>query len=196
MSWESWRPSSPVGDLAELSESDKEAVREAQLAQLAAGYGLSDPPKVQLERWIRPEELGPISEKCFGEAGFEVRSTPDGQGYEIITQVGKDQRDALHLTAYTCTARFFIDPRAMQPLTHDQLRIIHEFFGDFMIPCLRRLGYTPTDPPTLETFIATYSTTPWSPLKDAGVNENDVEAWDEIVKTCHQGPPAAALYGE
>lgn len=79
-SWSSWRPSRPVRDLAQLSEADKRAVRDADLAQRASRYPVTDPPAVELERWIMPHEIGPTAEACMADAGFVVKSNEDGQG--------------------------------------------------------------------------------------------------------------------
>ena len=191
--WEDWRPREPVRDLKKLSESDKMAMRESILNDLAQSYGFEDAPVVELDRWIRPEEMGSTAEKCFDDAGFEVESTPDGTGFRVISNVGESQRDALNMTAYQCRARHFIDPDAMQPLTRDQSRVVYEYYIAVLVPCLQGLGHETGKPPSLDTFVSTDLASQWSPIRDLGLGD---AALDVALDRCHQAPPLPALYGE
>lgn len=192
-SWSGWRPSQPVRDLAQLSEADKRAVRDADLAQRANRFSISDPPTVELERWIMPHERGPTAEACLADAGFTVKSHEDGHGFSLASPVPADQTDAYHRAIYVCEARFFLDPTYLQPLTHDQLVVIHEYYETYLIPCLREQGQSPSPLPSRETFIATYFEQGYSPYSDL---ELDDAALQELTAVCRQDPPVVAMFGE
>ena len=197
VAWEDWRPVEPVRDLPRLADSDKLVMRKEHLASLAASYGIDDPPEVELERWIYPTEHGPTQKECFAEAGFEVESGPEGEGVRVVGPVNDAQAPLLNLAHYTCTARFYIDPDFMQFPTTDQIRVSYEYMTEVLIPCLKEQGYDPSDPPALETYIASYGGAQWwSPYAAAGIHSGMAEYENLTQGVCRGDPPAAARYGE
>ena len=197
VAWADWRPQEPVRDLPRFTEAEKLAMRTEFLAGIAERYGIDDPPEVELERWIHPTEHGPTHEVCFAEAGFEVEGGPEGEGVQVVSRPAEAQRDLLNLAYYTCTARFFLDPDYTQLMTPDQLRVTYEYYREMLSPCLREQGYEPSEPPSLETFMATYGTADqWSPYDGLGITPEDRKTWERLYEgVCHGGPPAAARYG-
>ena len=191
--WQDWRPSEPVRDLAKLSEADKLALRTSNLANLAQQFEITDPPEVELERWIRVDEIGPTAAECLGEAGFDVESTSNGQGWRLVSALGEGQGPALDLAYYTCAARYSVDPAMTQPQTRDQQRVMHEYFTDMLIPCLQQLGYQAPEVPSLETFTGMGGR--WSPIQEIGLDPSE-DRMDQVLDACEQAPPPTALYGE
>ena len=192
----SWRPGQPVRDLPTMAEEEKLALRESALADHARSLDISDPPEVALVRWIRTDEQGPSAEACLAEAGFTVESDSSGQGWRLVSQIAAEQAHAFHLASYTCTAQYFVDPAMMQSLTSDQLRVLYEYHVEVSIPCLAKLGYPRPEPPSLETFLGTFDTDPWLPVKNIGLDLSGGDEVDRVLEACEQSPPVAALYGE
>ena len=198
VAWADWRPREPVRDLKALAESDKLALRERQLAEVARAGRITEVPKVALERWIHPTEVGAVAEECFAEAGFEVRSVANGEGFDVVSQVSGDQGKVLSLAHYVCTARFFVDPYYMQLPTRDQIRVTYEYYIEVLSPCLGGQGYEVPEPPSLETFIAQHWTPEeWTPYKAAGIDSQEPGIYELLYEgTCRSGPPPGARYGE
>ena len=94
--WAEWRPSEPVRDFVPMPESEKMRVRADQLGELAKGYAIVDPPDIDLERWVRPDELLSTQGQCYREMGVEV--VPDSRGFHMASEVSG-------LQTYICTAR-------------------------------------------------------------------------------------------
>ena len=191
-SWADWRPTEPVRDLRQLSEAEKRAIRDSDLAQRAERLLDGDPPEVALERWIMPHEIGPTSEECLAAAGFTVTSHEDGHGFRPVSAVPESQAQAYNRAIFVCHARFFLDPTYLQPLTRDQLVAIHEYYETYLIPCLRENGQTPSPLSSRETFVATYLERPENPYSTL---ELDDDALMELTAICPQGPPTIALFG-
>lgn len=168
------------------------------MIDLARGAGIAEVPEVPLERWIHPTERGPTAEECFAEAGFEVKSTLNGEGFDVISQVSGTQGKVLNLTHYVCAARFFVDPNYLQPPTRDQIRVTYEYYLEVLSPCLREQGYQVPEPPSLETFIAQqWTPEEWTPYKAAGIDSQDLATYELLYEgACRQAPPPAARYGE
>ncbi|MFT3889160.1 MAG: hypothetical protein QM713_13480 [Arachnia sp.] len=188
--WKEWRPKEPVRDRKSFTEEEKLALRATNLKEQAEQLNLAEPPEVPLERWIRSDEFGAVSEKCYAEYGFDVKGTFDGLGLKVVTRPAEDQASLFDLTTYTCSARFSVDPEYRQPITEDQMRVRYEYELDFLIPCLQDLGYTTPQPPSLETYVSTFWTENWSAW-------NALEEADAILEAaCPPTPPTGAWIGE
>ena len=148
-----WRPREPVGDLRHLTEEERLSFRAADLAQLALGLDLPDPPEVALERWIRYDEMGPVLSQCFSEAGVQALIDPTRHGFPNVTGSyrGPNDQEVERRTygtpVYICHARFTLDPTYQQPPTRDQARVTYEFETEFWVPCVRAAGFDVLDPP-------------------------------------------------
>lgn len=190
LAWKDWRPKEPVRDRKSFTEEEKLALRATYLKEQAEQLNLAEPPEIALERWIRSDEFGAVSEKCYAEYGFDVKSTLDGRSLDVVTFPAEDQVPLFDLTVYTCSARFSVDPGYRQPITQDQMRVRFEYELDFLIPCLQDLGHTTPEPPSLETYISTFWTDNWSAW-------NDIQAADAILEAaCPPTPPTGAWIGE
>jgi hypothetical protein len=170
---------------------------EADLRELAELHRLDDPPQdVAFERYISPEEYAAVMVPCLTEQGIPAHALPDGGvGYgEIPMEQGTLQREAL----YRCSVRFPTHPLFSEPLDDDQLRRLYGYLVGDLTACLEREGYTVPPPPTVETFIASYSGVSggvWSPYPMDDPRLERPEGWYRLNEVCPQSPPLEVLYG-
>ena len=186
-----WRPRTPVQDLPSLTEEEKRQIRELDLARRAADLRLDDPPPTwELVRWITPDEVGEVSKHCLEELGFSVESASDGHGYRLAQPLPESQVSAYHEAVYSCASRYTVDPTYGQGLTDDQLRVVHEYYTDVLMPCMAELGFAPSTVPSREQFPAAYRNEGWTPF-----NELDKASLDKVQQSCALEPPLGALFG-
>ena len=194
----SWRPSAPVRDLRELTEEEKIAFRDADLAELARTFRLEEPPDVELERWIRHDEADRFWSECYSEAGIESIVDPTRNGFPSVTarNRGPEDEELLRRTHWTpiyiCHARFSIDPVYQQPPTRDQARVAHEYQTEFWVPCVRAAGFDVLDPPDRETAIDLILAGDYWPIWPHGEPPEDDY---RINDACGNGMAAAAYLG-
>lgn len=193
-----WRPDVPVGDLVQLTEDQKHEFRTAQLAQFLANSRLAelvDVPEVELVRWIRWDEMGPVWGECGREQGVDVTYDPRGNGMTgpDFYSDGSDPDNPLSLVRYICEARFTIDPIYRQSPTRDQARVVYEYQTEVWTPCVRGLGYEPLDLPDQETYIQQFLSDDPVPTWPEGKEPTD--DLFKISRACGDGISAAAYYG-
>lgn len=185
-----WRPKVPVRDLRQFTDEEKLEFWNEHVAELASRHRLDDPPEVELERWIRFEETGPVLGRCLSEFGYEMTYDPfPGISGGPETHNGDDFTLAYEREAwYVCLARFPIDPTYLQPPTSDQARIQYDYWNEVWLPRMRGLGLRLVNPPDLKTFVQEYVArgggSPWSEVTIDG----------ESILQCGQSRPAPAAY--
>lgn len=125
---------------------------EEVLAGAAEMYGIEDPPKVEPVRQITPAESMDLINECLVERGWTMS---DG------TFTYPDEQDeAFRTDSYICTASYPIRQEYLQPLDDTAWENIYDYWVAKTLPCLRGEGIEATNPPSLETFMATRSWTP------------------------------------
>lgn len=154
-----------------------------------------DPPKVEVVRTVRPDEVDTALQACMAEQGFP--STEDGQG-QVGIQFGADQQDALNVAGYVCHARYPVDDLYLQPFSVSQLRQIYDWIVDETLPCLAADGVSPPQPPSFEIYVARYAQTGhelWSPHQEAEPPPH-VRDRTGVMSWCPDQPPDDVLYAD
>lgn len=170
---------------------------EEDLRELAEQYGLDDPPQdVEFERYISTEEYAAVMVPCLTEQGIPVRALPDGGiGFDDIPlELAPLQMEAM----YRCDARFPTHPLFAEPLDNDQLRRLYGYMVEDLLPCLEEEGYATPPPPSVETFIESYSDPEayvWSPYPVEDPRLEQEAEWARLNEVCPQTPPLEVLYG-
>jgi hypothetical protein len=127
-------------------------------------------------------------------AGFLVTVRPDG-GISF-PELTAEQSKAMEAAFDICDQQFPVDPRYEQALNQDQLEALYNWYVEESIPCLEELGYTGFEPSSLDTFIDSYDTGPWTPYNDLGgtIDQLRESDWYALQEACPQGPPLELLY--
>ena len=104
--------------------------------------------------------------QCMVDAGWQitaVHSAPPGEppGYEM-THPGQIDPEIRARTQQCYT----LAPSPRWP-SDAEIRVIYNRYVD-EYHCLVGLGYQPDPPPSVETFVASYKTGPWSPIDGTG----------------------------
>lgn len=189
--------SSPLPTLPPPPETghDWEQLYRDRLAQRAEFLGLDDPPTdVGFVQFIRADDYGRVHSECLRGQGFPAEETFDG-GIEFGS-VPQEQLDARRAAEYRCHAQYPIHPRYYLPLSEEQIRLTYDYRVEVLAPCLHEQGFDPGEPPTWETFLATFDTQDeWFPYSVVEPDAGTV-SWEEINELCPQSPPSQDLYGE
>ncbi len=162
-------------------------------AELQASGMENVPDDVEFVRFIRPDEYGSVHAECLREQGFEARER--FAGVVEFGEVPPDREVALLEARYRCLVQYPVHPRYLQPFDERQIRVLYDYNVNVLKPCLEAAGHDPGEPPSWETFLATYDTDDqWVPYD--GVRTRDRAEWEEINKRCPQIPPLDELYDE
>lgn len=183
-----WQPSNPLSSRIDMSEKEKMAKRATNLVLQAESMGLQNPPKIQLVRWITPEEWAPTLVKCLTDRGFPVGYTADG-GINSANIPG-EQAPALETAMYECMAQYSIDPRLSQSLNSEQRGILYDYLVESYVPCLGKLGVKVSSPPSREVFMATAEGDGWMPQLEISTDKVT-----EANAKCPTQPRSDVLYG-
>ena len=183
-----WQPATPLSESVEMSEAEKVRERRALLGAEARGLGLRNPPRIDLVRWISPEEWAPSMLGCLTGQGLPVGYTADG-GIDS-SRVPSNEQPALQLAMYSCTAQFTVDPRYSMPLNAEQRGILYDFLTTSYVPCLGGLGIEVAVPPSRQRFIAAGDDDGWQP--QLGLPRGRVT---EANAACPVRPRSEVLYG-
>jgi hypothetical protein len=119
---------------------------------------------------------------CMRSAGWNVTRLPDG-GWSI--KVPPEQRDAYDAAQATCAAALGPIPTVV-PLTEADIRARYEYLVR-MRDCLIALGYTISEPPSVEQFVDSWESGPWSPYNDLA-DQTGPGAWEQANEACPQVP--------
>ena len=143
-------------------------------------------PEVDVVRVVTPSEWAPAVVACLAEDGFEAEALADGG---IRSEVTGEQGEAYAIAYYTCTIRYPIDPKYLQPLNDDQLAVLYAYTRDVLAPCLESFGLVVPDAPTLEVFVENKGVAAWNVYADVPTKVTSDEMWQEISAKCPQYPP-------
>jgi hypothetical protein len=162
---------------------------EQQAAQLAGELGVTDPPKVEPVRLVKPEERGPLVEACMAEQGYSAQRLAE-EGIPL------EQTDAHALADFTCMASYPIDPIWTRPFGEAQHAVQYDYTVQTLIPCLAKRGFVTRDVPTREVFIATMTTDPFHPFAQIPPGSLSNEELDELNRACPQSAPTETLWSD
>jgi len=119
---------------------------------------------------------------CIRQEGWTVSRLPDG-GYQVAVPPG--QQDAFRRARDSCATALGPAPSA-PVLSQTEIRARYTYLVS-MRDCLIGLGYTISEPPSIDEFVDTWATGPWSPYNDLA-NQTGPSGWEEANRTCPQIP--------
>lgn len=154
--------------------------------------GLTSWPEVERIRFITEEEFPTVQAQCLTEAGFPTTADEETGSHETRTVEG--QEEAFALASYICNLQYPNDLRSAQAFTRTQLRVIHAYYRDQLIPCLQSRGLEISTLPSEETYVegTASGTNPWTPYDALPAGTPDSDAMN---KECPPMPPSEMLYG-
>ena len=156
------------------------------------------PPQVERSGWYATSlESDRMVSTCLAEAGWPNSVGPTG-GIQIDTPP-ESQRSAFEAAYVTCYAQHPVDPSYTQDWTDPQLRLVYDYWDQYLIPCLEAYGYTvdTSARPSKEAFVSAFYTPgrhQWWPFADSmrGVS---AERQAEVAQTCPELPPQDVFWG-
>jgi hypothetical protein len=165
----------------------------------ACGSPPPEPPTVAPEMMDAPGSevmptastfSGPLDEylprlaDCLQDAGWDV-TLDDQNGLSV--GVTAAQREAFQAARDRCVASLG-EPPTPAPLSEQQIRARYDYLVEAR-QCLLRLGYTISEPPSVEQFLDTYvsSSAPWSPYNELA-DETTQGQWEQATAACPQTP--------
>lgn len=183
--------------------SEDEFDYEEYLADLRQMIRIDDPPETEIVRIIAPDERAQVWEECMTEAGWAVSTTFDG-GLTPPNNMPEDQWPAYDVSDYVCLAQFPVDDSLIDHFGTEQIDIIYAYYVDDLTPCLQVRGFEMTEPPSLETFRASWvryatgayhaSETTWFPYADIDAGALSAADWENLNAACPQSPPREVLF--
>ncbi|WP_167456914.1 hypothetical protein [Microbacterium phyllosphaerae] len=177
------------GDFGSLGDDETSLYLQQEREELAEGYGIDDPPSVEVVRLIRPEEWQETLMSCMKEQGYDVTPTPDGDGVQYPDVSGEAQGRSLNIAIYTCDVKYPVSPKYTQPYNNGQLRFLYAFFIDDLVPCLKERGLTVEDVPSETAFLESEGA--WSPYNALNLSDEDYKAANTA---CGNAPDSDELY--
>jgi hypothetical protein len=128
------------------------------------------------------DEYLPLLAACLRDAGWDA--TTNERGDEMnVSGAGPGQRQAFEDAQAACERQIGVPPTP-RPLTEAEIRARYDYLVQ-MRQCLIDLGYTLAEPPTIDVFIDTWATGPWSPYNEVS-QVADRDQWAEANQKCPQ----------
>ncbi len=158
-------PPVPSGQAATPEEWDGPATREEYLASLAEMYGIEDPPPVEIVQEIGLDDDGlRLVADCYAEHGWPATFEDGGIVVDVIPP---EQQEAFALDQYVCNARYPVAEKYRSVSPEEHLRRWYAYLTTTYVPCVEALGYDISEPPSLETFLASQGSA-WIPNGQVG----------------------------
>lgn len=120
---------------------------------------------------------------CLRDGGWNVRT--DGAG-GLSADIPAEQRPAFLAARESCGATLG-EPPPVAPLSEVEIRARYAYLLEAR-GCLIDLGYTIGEPPTLDHFLESYTSGPWSPFNDLAGQTTSQAEWDKANQSCPQIP--------
>lgn len=176
-----------------LDETDQAALDD-WLAGQAEVNGITDPPHVDMVRLVSAADFPSTQVTCLHDAGFPgVSLTGDGTTFGVELP-SSDQAAVFNLAVYTCAAKYPRDPaQDRSRWTSEQKHTDYVYLTTTLVDCLTEQGFTITDIPSEETFLATWATNPWSPYAQVTAAGGGGE---ELSRTCPPDTPLELIWGD
>lgn len=172
----------------DVSDESRTLSAQEQSSVLAQELNISDPPAVETVRFVKPEDRGPFVETCLAEQGYSATA---------LAEVGipVEQQQAYELASYVCLTKYPIDAAYAREWSDVQIGIQYDWTVDRVIPCLAERGYTITEVPSREVFVATWSSNSFYPFSQIPPESLSNEAVEELNRACPQIAPSEMLWG-
>ena len=116
------------------------------------------------------EEYNALTVKCLADAGWNVEL--DGEG-GFSAHFTPEQGDAFDAALRSCEAKLGEHPPVPR-LTDAEIRALFDYQAHDLRDCLIGLGYTISEPPTVDEFVDSYYIHPWHPYTDLAPQLSDV----------------------
>lgn len=162
---------------------DPETYLEEDARRQAEALGISNPPKVEIVRFILPSE-DEIWVTCLNEAGYDFEPAPGG-GFFWPKDQRAEIKEAMNLAVYVCTQKYPADPKYSAPETEERLKWMYRYRSTTLLDCLSEQGYPYTGTPLSEQAYID-SEGGWTPYADQAI----ADVFDSLVEKCPQTPPA------
>ena len=178
---------------AEASAAAERAHREQLGKQLAKDYELSDPPEVEVVRYIASEERGEVMNDCLRESGWAV----DSGG---MVDVPAGQESKYQESQYVCAMKYPVPARYDQEWGDEQLRQQYAWTTEFVVPCLEEAGHPITNIPSESVFLERWtSERPFFPFEQVqipggGSAQQFNKAWSDLEQACPQMTPGDVMW--
>lgn len=176
-----WTPTTHVKPI-ELSDKQLAEMRLKWLDDLRAGFNLPAMTYPSLVRYVEFNEIASVLVPCLRSKGFIVAGSADGGG--ISTHIDPSQNEPFARAQVECYAMYTPDPRNLLPPTVDQKRVIYEYYSQFVIPCVRKQGFSINNLPSEAVWVA-----------DPKILEGYPWGNDQVLKACPINVPPAAYLG-
>lgn len=192
-----WKPTEVIEPVL-ATEPEKEAAYREQMDRLAESGGTPEILQVQRKDWsTTPLESDQKVASCMRADGFPVEVSPTG-GLRYSTPPAAQAR-AWALAMNTCIAQHPVDPSYTQDWSEPQLRLVYDYWDQYLIPCLEAQGFTvdTSTRPSKESFVTAFFTPgrhDWWPLQ-ATMRGVPQERQTQVVQTCPELPPQDVFWG-
>jgi len=163
---------------------------ESRAEQWASFYGVSDPPEIDVVRYVGTEELDATLRECMTAAGYPTESNGG-------VNVPAGNEDAFALAQYTCAVQYPVPERYTKAWTDEEIRVQYRWTVDFVIPCLESRNHPIADPPSESVFVDSWRSAPYFPFSQVSLSvaeENFNQAWAELEQACPQQAPGEVLW--
>lgn len=179
--------SQPGGQEEDTELTTAELTRHKEyLTSMAEFYGISDPPDVEVQRWVMPEEVGAAINSCVLEQGYKLLE--DG----VTWAVPEKQKPAFQLAQYSCTAMYPPLPEYTKEWSDKQISAQYDWTIESVIPCLEERGHSITGVPSRQAFIDDYRSNAFFPFSQVSGLSN--AEWAELESSCPQIAPSEKLF--
>lgn len=118
---------------------------------------------------------------CLRDAGWNVE-TDGSVGFSA--DITGEQRPAFLAARSACGATLG-EPAPVAPLSEADRRARYAYLLEAR-DCLINLGYTIGEPPTLDHFLDSYASGPWTPFSDLADQTTSQAEWDQANRSCPQ----------
>lgn len=178
---------------SEASVAAEKAHWEQAAKDLAEYYELSDPPEVEVVRYVSTEERDEVLTDCLGDSGWSVDA---GGGVDVPAGQESRYKEA----QYVCALKYPVPARYEQEWGDEQLRQQYAWTTEFVVPCLEEAGHPITNIPSESVFLDMWtSERPFFPFEQVqipggGSAEQFNEAWNDLEAQCPQMMPGSVMW--
>ncbi len=150
----------------------------------AAASGIRNPPAVALIRFISPAELGQTMTACLSGKGIPATVVANGFGYQV-GDFPSSQNQAANLAQFECSASYPIHPQYLLRKSHIALEREYHWMVSTQVPCYQAQGFSISQPPSMDVWIASYATGAWGPDLDVEkAIDHDASGWRTLNEAC------------